>query len=66
MLLPRPVADLIAKIVGRCYCPFWVLRPEEAMTEILQKLVFNKIIVLFLRKIGYVHEIKQNEKHPCI
>ena len=27
---------------------------------------FNKIIVLFLRKIAYLHEIKQNEKYPFI
>ena len=29
-------------------------------------LSFNKNIVLFLRKIAYLHEIKQNEKHPFI
>ena len=27
---------------------------------------FNKIIVLFLRKLPYLHEIKQNQKHPFI
>ena len=34
------------------------------MIEIWQKLVFQKIIILFLRKPVQLHEIKQNEKHP--
>ena len=40
------------------------LRPEEAMTEVWQKLVFQQIKYSVLRKLSNLHITKQNEKYP--
>ena len=40
------------------------LRPEEAMIEIWQKLVFWQFICSVIEKIIHLNFIKQNEKHP--